>query len=184
MKYRGVLCCLAVLAALQIVSGMTWELCEGQTGKANISEVTLKPDPPTPGANVEFSMKGSSDEEVAGGNLNILVNFMGVPIFTETRDLCARTKCPIGKGPLEISYTEYLPPIAPPGPYIIQLSATSSEEELLLCLNVSFEMLPPPMPPAAVEEAQKKAEKALDSLEKTAKLIQGSGLKFEHAASE
>ncbi len=40
--------------------------------------------------------------------------YRGLPIYTEEKDLCDRTKCPVQPGPLSLKYDQYLPPIAPP----------------------------------------------------------------------
>ena len=39
---------------------------------------------------------------------------MGFPIWSETKDLCERTQCPVKKGPVELAVQEYLPPLTPP----------------------------------------------------------------------
>ena len=55
-----------------------------------------------------------SDIGVAEGTLNISVAYQGLPIYSEVRDLCDMTTCPIQKGDLLIAYDQYLPPIVPP----------------------------------------------------------------------
>ena len=52
--------------------------------------------------------------EVAQGSVAVAVAFRGLPVYSETKDLCERTSCPVTKGPLNLSYDEYLPPIVPP----------------------------------------------------------------------
>lgn len=52
--------------------------------------------------------------DVAQGSVAIAVAFRGLPVYSETKDLCERTTCPVQKGPLNLSYDEYLPPIVPP----------------------------------------------------------------------
>ena len=55
-----------------------------------------------------------ADIGVAAGTLNISVAYQGLPIYSEVRDLCDMTTCPIQKGDLLIAYDQYLPPIVPP----------------------------------------------------------------------
>ena len=52
--------------------------------------------------------------DVDQGSVAIAVAFRGLPVYSETKDLCERTTCPVKKGPLNLSYDEYLPPIVPP----------------------------------------------------------------------
>lgn len=37
--------------------------------------------------------------------------YSGLPIYSETRDLCDMATCPIKTGPLQINFDQYLPPI-------------------------------------------------------------------------
>ena len=55
-----------------------------------------------------------ADIGVVAGTLNISVAYQGLPIYSEVRDLCDMTTCPIQKGDLLIAYDQYLPPIVPP----------------------------------------------------------------------
>ena len=52
--------------------------------------------------------------EVPAGSLDISVMYSGLPIYSESRDLCDMAKCPIEKGDFSIAYDQYLPPIVPP----------------------------------------------------------------------
>lgn len=58
----------------------------------------------------------SSDFDICifAGSLDLAVLYSGLPIYSETRDLCDMASCPIKKGDLEIAYDQYLPPIVPP----------------------------------------------------------------------
>ena len=56
----------------------------------------------------------SAVRDVPGGRITINVAFAGTPIYEEVDDLCSKTTCPIVQGPINIQYTQDLPPIAPP----------------------------------------------------------------------
>lgn len=125
-----------------------WKECgEGQT---HISSVSLQPDPPVAGTTANFGIKGESGIEVDGGTLSLAVAFMGFPIWSETKDLCDRTTCPVKKGPVELAVQEYLPPITPPGAYNVTITAQTTANVQLLCLQIDFE-IKPPTPPVEVE---------------------------------
>lgn len=52
-----------------------------------------------------------AEVDVAAGSLDIAVMYSGLPIYSETRDLCDMATCPIKTGPLQINFDQYLPPI-------------------------------------------------------------------------
>ena len=55
-----------------------------------------------------------ADITVSSGTVDVAVAYRGLPIYTEEKDLCDRTKCPVQPGPLSLKYEQYLPSIAPP----------------------------------------------------------------------
>jgi len=69
---------------------------------------------------------------VAAGTLNISVAYQGLPIYSEVRDLCDMTTCPIQKGDLLIAYDQYLPPIVPPVSIPVQKLTVSACRVALL----------------------------------------------------
>lgn len=48
------------------------------------------------------------------GFISIDVAYEGTQIYEEVDDLCGKTSCPIKTGPIDITYIQDLPPIAPP----------------------------------------------------------------------
>ena len=52
--------------------------------------------------------------DIAEGSLTIGVSYHGFPIYTETKDLCQQTECPVQKGPVTVSLEEPFPVITPP----------------------------------------------------------------------
>lgn len=138
-------CCVVfiMLACLAGARAFTWTPCD--VGKVPFTPdvVQLVPDPPAAGGQVTFKIGGNAVHDVQSGSISIDVSFMGTQIYEEVDDLCGKTACPIKTGPIEISYIQDLPPIAPPGEYDVQVVARSSEGEELMCVVVHFEMLPP-----------------------------------------
>ena len=64
--------------------------------------------------------------DVLQGTVEIAVSFMGLPIFSQSEDLCSKTACPVAAGPINITLVELLPPIAPPvsrGPLAVAAAA-------------------------------------------------------------
>lgn len=57
---------------------------------------------------------GQPDVEISSGTLELGVTYRGVPIYSETKDLCETAACPVKKGPYAVHVSEYFPPITPP----------------------------------------------------------------------
>lgn len=128
-----------------------WNPCQNEATPshyADIENVTLQPEEPAAGDTVHFGIKGQAKIDVAAGTIDIGVMYSGLPIYSETRDLCSMASCPIKKGDLTIAYDQYLPPIVPPGPFVVTMKATDTTGKELLCLEISFDVKPPVFPPA------------------------------------
>ncbi len=97
-------------------NAFSWQPCQGTplSPYADIKEVSLTPEDPAAGDTVHFAIDGTAKINVSAGSLEIGVVYSGLPIYSETRDLCDMASCPIKKGDLKIAYDQYLPPIVPP----------------------------------------------------------------------
>lgn len=42
------------------------------------------------------------------------MSYRGFPIYTETKDLCKQTECPVNKGPVKVDLEQPFPIITPP----------------------------------------------------------------------
>jgi hypothetical protein len=145
-------CALLLVLVLGLLSSSTafdWKPCSDSSKYADIKEVTLTPEEPSAGVTVSFAIHGTAKIDVPAGALDISVMYSGLPIYSESRDLCDMTTCPIKTGDLTIAYDQYLPPIVPPGPYNVTLDATSSNGQELLCLEVLFDVTLPSVGAAA-----------------------------------
>lgn len=138
------LCTVFTLLTLALgAKAFTWDPCD--VGKVPFTPdvVQLVPDPPAAGGQVSFKISGNAVHDVQSGSISIDVAYEGTQIYEEVDDLCGKTSCPIKTGPIDITYIQDLPPIAPPGGYDVQVVARSTEGEELMCVVVHFEMLPP-----------------------------------------
>lgn len=62
----------------------------------------------------DMSRYFSLDVEVDAGTLLLSVAYHGFPIYSEKKDLCEKTVCPVKKGPVEVALEEPFPIITPP----------------------------------------------------------------------
>lgn len=59
-------------------------------------------------------MSALAEEQVDAGDLSLSVAYRGFPIYTETKDLCEQTDCPVKKGPVKVDLEQPFPIITPP----------------------------------------------------------------------
>ena len=52
--------------------------------------------------------------DVQQGKIGMTVTYAGIPIWTQSDDLCAKTTCPIAKGPADVVYLQPMPIFTPP----------------------------------------------------------------------
>ena len=71
----------------------------------------------------------TAEDEVDSGDLGLSVSYRGFPIYTETKDLCKQTDCPVKKGPVKVDLEQPFPIITPP---------VSPVEPLCLSLSISI----------------------------------------------
>eukprot|EP00877_Chromochloris_zofingiensis_P009375 jgi/Chrzof1/4691/Cz14g23010.t1 len=143
-RLAALFCCLVTLAVG--CEAFTWKPCDADKVPFIPDTVQLIPDPPVIGNTVTFNIKGNAVHDVPSGSISIDVTFAGTQIYEEVDDLCSKTSCPIKTGPIDITYVQDLPPIAPPGEYDVQVVARDTQNVELMCVVVHFEMVPPSIP--------------------------------------
>lgn len=108
------------------------------------SSVTLDPNPATAGSSVHFQINGTADRGMEGGTFDAEVYFVvghfSMPVYSESKDLCDRTACPIEKGPVTFTYDKLLPSVTPAGKYRVEIAAYDEQHKLEMCLIVSFKI--------------------------------------------
>lgn len=80
----------------------------------------------------------SADVEIAAGTLDISVAYHGFPIYSESKDLCDKTECPVKKGPVKVALEEPFPIITPPVQILLNIL---SPIFLILSMQGSWELL-------------------------------------------
>lgn len=72
------------------------------------------------------------DVEISAGSLDISVAYHGFPIYSESKDLCEKTDCPVKKGPVKVALEEPFPIITPPVSLILDGSAGNKFKTVLI----------------------------------------------------
>ncbi|GAU41678.1 hypothetical protein TSUD_272620 [Trifolium subterraneum] len=103
---------------------------------------------------------------IHGGKVVIGVSYVGVPVHSETIDLCKEVSCPVANGNFVISHTQTLPSITPPmliieyrsgidfsakevrwrwemeqGPYTLKMTLKDDNGDLLTCIKFNFKIV-------------------------------------------
>jgi hypothetical protein len=102
--------------------------------------VKISPDPVVSGAAATFKIFGSTGEDISGGKVVIRVLYVGIPVHTETHDLCDETACPVAPGSFVLSHSQTLPSITPPGTYTLKMTINDKNGGRLTCISFKFKI--------------------------------------------
>ncbi|CAJ1979086.1 unnamed protein product [Sphenostylis stenocarpa] len=130
------------LSSFQAQATIKISYCDKKTDYAvKVSGVDISPDPVKSGHPATFKIYASSGKSIYGGEVVIGVSYVGVPVHTESIDLCKEVKCPVANGNFVISHTQTLPAITPPGPYSLKMTLKNDRDELLTCIKFNFKIV-------------------------------------------
>ena len=112
-----------------------WSVC--RHGAMNVTDLELLPDPIQAGVPANFRLFTDHDVDVESGNLKASVNYMGIPVFKKTGDLCkSPVLCPLNPGKNILNLIENMPGFLPPGRMVLTLHATRPDGLDLFCVDV------------------------------------------------
>lgn len=128
---------------------LTWSICKRYPQQTlQISSVTLNPNPPQAGNNLQVTIQGTLTEPMAAGSAGqVSVNYAGTPMYTGPFDPCqflagSSNQCPLAKGPQTLSITQQITPMAPSGgPYQGTIVITDQNKNIVSCIDFNFMMM-------------------------------------------
>lgn len=88
----------------------------------------------------EHSLFFYADQSLSGGKLVLAVSYFGIKVHGETDDICDKTSCPVSAGDFELSHTQTLPSITPPGLYTLKMKITDKKNHELTCISFKFKI--------------------------------------------
>mmetsp|Transcript_41481 Transcript_41481/g.98289 ORF Transcript_41481/g.98289 Transcript_41481/m.98289 type:complete len:157 (+) Transcript_41481:314-784(+) len=137
--------CLAVIFSLfALCEAHDWKPC-GPQKYFSTRQVDILPHPPVTGQDLTFKIWGTTDLLVKGGIINIDIGYLGMHIYSEVKNLCDKTSCPIPPNEeLELTYVEKLPSFIPPGTYDVTITVTSvneGENLQLFCMQLEVDIV-------------------------------------------
>lgn len=84
--------------ALQSVAGVTVKDCSSGTSFFKVQSLSFSPDVPIAGQNGTLHSVYEVPMTITGGTTKYSCSLNGLPVFSETYDLCSQTACPITAG--------------------------------------------------------------------------------------
>ncbi|KAI9323427.1 ML domain-containing protein [Dichotomocladium elegans] len=115
--------------------------CGSASDLMEIKDITLNPDPPRKGENLEISFTGFLKEAVPQGTTaDVTVKFGVVQLLKQRFDLCEELKkvdekCPIPKGNINFKKAVELPKEIPSGKYQVHAVITTPDRKQVTCLD-------------------------------------------------
>ncbi|KAL1190163.1 MD-2-related lipid-recognition protein ROSY1 [Cardamine amara subsp. amara] len=116
----------------------SFHYCDKRLDPVKVKGVEITPDPVVSGDAATFKISGSTGEDISGGEVVIKVSYFGIPVHTETHDLCDETACPIAPGSFVLSHSQTLPSITPPGTYTLKMTINDKNGGRLTCISFKF----------------------------------------------
>ncbi|KAF7001102.1 hypothetical protein CFC21_016837 [Triticum aestivum] len=131
--------CLLLLLPLPAAYAVTdVEYCnKGKNYPVKVSGVEIVPDPVERGVPATFKISATTDKNITEGKLVIDVKYWIFNVYSETDDICTKTQCP-ATSDFELSHSQTLPSITPPGSYTIQMKMLGKHDEELSCISFGF----------------------------------------------
>ncbi|CAM0905383.1 unnamed protein product [Alopecurus aequalis] len=128
--------CILLLPSASAVTNV--EYCnKGKNYPVKVSGVEIVPDPVERGVPATFKISASTDKTITNGKLVIDVKYWIFNVYSETDDICTKTSCP-ATAEFELSHSQTLPSITPPGSYTIQMKMLGENDEELSCISFGF----------------------------------------------
>ncbi|XP_004506242.1 uncharacterized protein [Cicer arietinum] len=130
------------LSSFLVQAQITFKYCDKKADYAvKVTGIEILPNPVVSGDPANFKISATSGKAISGGKVVISVSYVGVPVHSETIDLCKEVSCPVANGNFLISHTQTLPSITPPGPYSLKMTLKNDNGELLTCIKFNFKIV-------------------------------------------
>ncbi|KAK0551967.1 hypothetical protein OC845_001940 [Tilletia horrida] len=129
----------------------TWKACAQDPNSpapvVDLHTVNVSPDPPQAGKNMTVQATGtvrSKIDEGAYGVVDVKIGFIRllhrqIDICEQARENGAEVQCPVEAGDYDISQTVELPSPIPPAQFGIHFDGFTSNDEPLLCLDLTVD---------------------------------------------
>ncbi|KIM24149.1 hypothetical protein M408DRAFT_244127 [Serendipita vermifera MAFF 305830] len=128
----------------------TYEDCGTPDDLIELQDITISPDPPKPGQDLEVTVKGRVKERLEEGTYaDVLVKIGIIKLLQKRFDVCeearnanATIQCPVEPGDYTLVQTVALPKEIPPAKFSIAVRAYGPEDEDAACVNLKVDFTP------------------------------------------
>jgi len=121
--------------------------CNKDGDRGTVDTIEITPYPLVRGKDAVITYTGTlgSGAPVTGGK-GVLNLYKGVlQIYSETKDICTVTTCPVQPGAITGSLTQSVPWITPPGTYASKMILTDQDGQELNCVATNVQIVSPSM---------------------------------------
>ena len=125
--------CLLFLASLVAAAAVTVKDCSSGNSVFDAISLSFSPDVPVGGQNGTLHSVYSVPEEITDGSAKYTCALNGLPVYSETFDLCSQTACPIGVGKHDDYSTSAVPAVS--GKVSCTIDWRSTDNRQLLCIQ-------------------------------------------------
>lgn len=123
--------------------GDSWADCGNGATELLVKNVTMSPFPVQVGKDFTLNIDTVNDNSVlTSGSIKSEVYLVGVPVYSETDDLCSKHACPVEVGPVHLGITTFLPNTTPPGWYTLTIRGVDQDGLPSLCADIKFTISP------------------------------------------
>jgi len=123
--------------------GDSWADCGQGATELSLWNVTMSPFPVQVGKDFTLTLDTTNENAViTGGSFQTQVFLVGVPVYSETDDLCSKHECPLAVGNVTLGITTFLPNTTPPGWYSLTIHGTDQDGLPSLCADIKFTISP------------------------------------------
>jgi len=123
-----------------------WKSCAQGPVHVQIATLDVNPNPPVIGQNVTFTATGTSNEQITGGEILVVLTYSQIALVNQTFPLCStisdfEIKCPVASGPLKFTVNQQIPSALPSGPYEAIIQPTDQNDQEIFCVDVQFNLV-------------------------------------------
>jgi cathepsin B len=148
MRFLLLLTLLCVAVVASVSADKIWSFCNGDKQDPSwllqVEKVELNPPTPKTGAPFSIHFVGNLQENIEGDAfIDVDVSYSGVQLFQGQQKVCVPgfLPCPIKAGKIDQTFTQTVPPFAPPGgPYTGVARLADPQNKTFTCIKFNFMM--------------------------------------------
>ncbi|PVF94518.1 hypothetical protein CPB86DRAFT_713134 [Serendipita vermifera] len=130
--------------ALTVADRWNYELCGTEEDIVEVESISISPDPPKPGEDLEITAKGKVKQTLEeGAYADVTVKLGLIKLLQKEFDICeearnanATIQCPVEPGDYTLVQKVALPKEIPPGKFSIFVQANNANDDPATCIKI------------------------------------------------